>query len=83
MVLLGYKSDWRTDPAGAEDAFSLVNRAIDLHLAVAILRVRGGLDYSGVIAREEQVTLRQKRKEEEEEQQQQQEMNGGASGERR
>uniref|UniRef100_A0A1B6I7U9 SLC12A transporter C-terminal domain-containing protein n=2 Tax=Homalodisca liturata TaxID=320908 RepID=A0A1B6I7U9_9HEMI len=53
IVLLGYKSDWRTcEHNELTMYFSVMHKALDLNLAVAILRVQEGLDYSKVIADE-------------------------------
>nr|QCG86252.1 Na+/K+/2Cl- cotransporter [Cypridopsis vidua] len=50
MILLGYKSDWRDAPR--EDVIAYVNvvhAAFERIMAVGILRVKGGLDYSSVL----------------------------------
>ncbi|XP_043223696.1 solute carrier family 12 member 3-like isoform X1 [Amphibalanus amphitrite] len=47
MTLMGYKNDWRTCPRDeVQQYFSCVNEALDNYLAVAILRVKNGLDFS-------------------------------------
>ncbi|KAG8273257.1 hypothetical protein J6590_025694 [Homalodisca vitripennis] len=49
-VLMGYKSDWQTCPREELDQyFSLIHSALDNYLAVAILRMPYGLDYSSVL----------------------------------
>lgn len=46
----GYKNDWRTcDRSELEKYFNIVHKAFDLDLAVAILRVPIGLDYSHIL----------------------------------
>jgi solute carrier family 12 (sodium/potassium/chloride transporter), member 2 len=53
LVLMGYKSDWKTcDHAELEQYFHVVHKALDMYLAVAILRVSNGLDYSSVLGDE-------------------------------
>ncbi|XP_054270805.1 bumetanide-sensitive sodium-(potassium)-chloride cotransporter-like [Macrosteles quadrilineatus] len=53
IVLLGYKSDWATcDRTELTMYFNTVHKALDLYLAVAILRVQEGLDYSKILADE-------------------------------
>lgn len=50
ILLMGYKSDWQTcDPQDLEKYFNIVHKAFDLYLAVAILRVPKGLDYSHIL----------------------------------
>ncbi|CRK92474.1 CLUMA_CG006045, isoform C [Clunio marinus] len=53
IVLMGYKSDWQTcEYSELEKYFNVLHKAFDLHLAVAILRVPKGLDYSHVLGDE-------------------------------
>ncbi|KAK7068979.1 hypothetical protein SK128_015897 [Halocaridina rubra] len=50
MVLMGYKADWQTAPYTDIYAyFKIIHNAFDVHLAVGVLRVEGGLDYSSVV----------------------------------
>ncbi|KAK7068983.1 hypothetical protein SK128_015901 [Halocaridina rubra] len=50
LVLLGHKSDWQTClPEERDEYFKVIQHAFDMHLAVGVLRVEGGLDYSHVI----------------------------------
>lgn len=46
MVLIGFKADWMTNLLAAEQYFGVLQGAFDLNLAVGILRVRNGLDFS-------------------------------------
>ncbi|XP_069158282.1 bumetanide-sensitive sodium-(potassium)-chloride cotransporter isoform X2 [Procambarus clarkii] len=47
LVLMGYKSNWQTCPAEElQSYFKTIHYAFSLHLAVGILCVEGGLDYS-------------------------------------
>ncbi len=57
LVLLGFKNSWGDDAASTAEYFNVVNHAIDLKLAVAILRVKNGLDYSDIISQEEAIGI--------------------------
>uniref|UniRef100_A0A646QDL3 Solute carrier family 12 member 3 n=1 Tax=Hemiscolopendra marginata TaxID=943146 RepID=A0A646QDL3_9MYRI len=47
MVLLGFKSDWQScNLEELNDYFSIIHDAFDNYLAVGILRLKQGLDYS-------------------------------------
>ncbi|XP_071545587.1 bumetanide-sensitive sodium-(potassium)-chloride cotransporter-like isoform X3 [Panulirus ornatus] len=47
LVLMGYKTTWQTCPSEElQSYFKTIHFAFGLHLAVGILRVDGGLDYS-------------------------------------
>ncbi|XP_045501318.1 bumetanide-sensitive sodium-(potassium)-chloride cotransporter isoform X2 [Colias croceus] len=49
VLLMGYKADWTTAPAiDLESYFNVLHTAFENRLAVAILRVPGGLDYGTV-----------------------------------
>ncbi|XP_063708088.1 bumetanide-sensitive sodium-(potassium)-chloride cotransporter isoform X2 [Culicoides brevitarsis] len=53
ILLLGYKNDWISCDSGErEQYFNVLHKALDMHLAVAILRVSKGLDYSQVLGDE-------------------------------
>ncbi|XP_064077807.1 LOW QUALITY PROTEIN: bumetanide-sensitive sodium-(potassium)-chloride cotransporter-like [Macrobrachium nipponense] len=57
-ILMGYKTNWQNCPFDELNSyFKIIHYAFDMHLAVGILRVEGGLDYSTVIE-----TIRQKRR---------------------
>ncbi|XP_058809410.1 bumetanide-sensitive sodium-(potassium)-chloride cotransporter isoform X2 [Phymastichus coffea] len=46
VLLMGYKSDWLVCPRRSlVEYFNVMHKALDMHIAVAILRVDGGLDY--------------------------------------
>lgn len=54
ILLMGYKGDWRD--CEREDLamyFEVMHKALDMYIAVAILRLQEGLDYSKVIADED------------------------------
>jgi len=57
MVLMGFKSDWMSDPEGMEDYINVVHHAFDINMAMGILRLNNGCDFSGVIGREEQIFI--------------------------
>jgi len=57
MVLMGFKSDWQSDPDGMEDYINVVHHAFDINMAMGILRLNSGCDFSGVIGREEQIFI--------------------------
>ncbi|XP_071450264.1 bumetanide-sensitive sodium-(potassium)-chloride cotransporter-like isoform X1 [Hetaerina americana] len=47
ILLMGFKADWRECPrTDLIMYFNVMHKALDLHMAVAILRLREGLDYS-------------------------------------
>lgn len=54
IVLMGYKSDWDTcEHSDLNQYFNVVHKALDMYLAVAILRVSDkGLDYSQILGDE-------------------------------
>lgn len=53
ILLMGYKNDWQTcGPDELEKYFNVVHKAFDMYLAVAILRVSKGLDYSQILGDE-------------------------------
>ncbi|KAJ4451626.1 hypothetical protein ANN_03095 [Periplaneta americana] len=54
ILLMGYKGDWRE--CEKEDLamyFEVMHKALDMYMAVAILRLQEGLDYSKVVADED------------------------------
>lgn len=55
MVLMGFKQDWDTDQAKTEEYLNVIHHALDLHLSLGILRIKGGCDYSSTIAEETRV----------------------------
>ncbi|KAJ9588117.1 hypothetical protein L9F63_018508, partial [Diploptera punctata] len=58
MVLMGYKANWRTcERDELKQYFNVIHNALDRYLAVGILRVPEGLDYSGVIQDGEVVSV--------------------------
>ncbi|XP_039291807.1 bumetanide-sensitive sodium-(potassium)-chloride cotransporter-like isoform X3 [Nilaparvata lugens] len=56
VVLLGYKADWaQCDRLQLAHYFHLVHKSLDLYMAVAILRVPGGLDHSKQMSDEPEI----------------------------
>lgn len=54
ILLMGYKGDWREcDGEDLAMYFEVMHKALDMYMAVAILRLQEGLDYSKVIADED------------------------------
>ncbi|XP_063980196.1 bumetanide-sensitive sodium-(potassium)-chloride cotransporter [Diachasmimorpha longicaudata] len=50
ILMMGYKQDWATCPAETRDMyFNVMHKALDMHIAVAILRLSEGLDCSSVL----------------------------------
>ncbi|XP_055316627.1 bumetanide-sensitive sodium-(potassium)-chloride cotransporter isoform X2 [Sitodiplosis mosellana] len=50
IVLMGYKQDWQTCTKDElQSYFDTIHKALDMHMATAILRVEKGLDYSRVL----------------------------------
>ncbi|XP_059486359.1 bumetanide-sensitive sodium-(potassium)-chloride cotransporter [Neocloeon triangulifer] len=55
VLLMGYKNEWLLAPnAELHEYFNVLHEAFDNRLAVAILRVRGGLDFSQFTEHEEE-----------------------------
>ncbi|KAL5275699.1 SLC12A1 family protein [Megaselia abdita] len=50
IVLLGYKADWQScERKDLNQYFNIMHKALDMYMAVAILRVDKGLDYSMIL----------------------------------
>lgn len=53
IIMMGYKGDWDTcDRNELDQYFNVVHKALDIYMAVAILRVDKGLDYSTILGEE-------------------------------
>lgn len=62
IVLLGYKSDWQTcGNFELQSYFNTIHKALDMHMAVAILRVEKGFDYSRILGEEIQKSFEETR----------------------
>ncbi|XP_046400819.1 solute carrier family 12 member 3-like isoform X1 [Ischnura elegans] len=58
MLLMGFKGDWQTcDKEEVLQYFNIIHYALDRYLAVGILRVQDGLDYSNIIEDEEVIPI--------------------------
>ena len=51
------QSDWMSDEAGMNEYVNIVHHCFDVYLALAILRLDSGCDFSKVIGDEEQITI--------------------------
>nr|CAD7394128.1 unnamed protein product [Timema cristinae] len=57
VLLMGYKGDWREcDREELTSYFYIMHKALDMYMAVAILRLQEGLDYSKVVADDDELT---------------------------
>ena len=45
-MMMGFKNNWSTNLREASDYYKVIQSAFDIHLAVGILRISGGLDIS-------------------------------------
>merc|ERR1712223_137733 len=57
MILLGFKNDWMDDLSKVSGYINVLHHGFDVHLAVGILRLQDGCDYSALIAKEEQIII--------------------------
>lgn len=57
MVLLGYKNNWVNDLENLDSYFNIIYQVFDMHLAVGILRLKDGCDYSSYIGRQENIMI--------------------------
>lgn len=57
MILMGFKQNWAKDLPGTEAYFNVIHHGFDLHMALGILRLPKGCDYSSVIGEEQQITV--------------------------
>ncbi|CAG0890209.1 unnamed protein product [Cyprideis torosa] len=59
LLMMGFKSDWQTsDRQKMIQYFNVIHEALDHYMAVAILRVPCGLDFSNVVREDEDVELK-------------------------
>ena len=52
MVMLGFKSDWQNDIEGLNGYIDVMHHGFDIHMAMGILRLSKGCDFSTVIGEE-------------------------------
>lgn len=57
MVLMGFKNDWMNDLDSIEGYLNVIHHGFNMHLAVGILKLKDGCDYSDVIGKEEQIII--------------------------
>lgn len=57
MMLCGFKENWKTFMNDAVEYYDAVHAAMDMHLAVGILRITGGLDISEILGIEDKSVL--------------------------
>ncbi|XP_065334078.1 bumetanide-sensitive sodium-(potassium)-chloride cotransporter isoform X1 [Cloeon dipterum] len=56
ILLMGYQTNWlKCTPDELNMYFDTMHKALDMHLAVALLRVQGGLDYSALLSPSEEM----------------------------
>ncbi|CAG0892929.1 unnamed protein product [Darwinula stevensoni] len=61
VLLLGFKADWRScHPTDMLQYFNVIHDAFDNYLAVGILRLQEGLDYSDIVEEENAVVVEEK-----------------------
>ena len=49
MVLLGFKNDWQNDADGLDEYIDVIHHGFDIQMAMGILRLSNGCDYSNVV----------------------------------
>lgn len=54
MVLIGFKSNWQTEGASLQDYMDVIHHVFDVRLAVGILRLSRGCDFSNLIGKKPQ-----------------------------
>ena len=52
MVMLGFKSDWQNDMEGLNEYIDVMHHGFEIHMAMGILRLSNGCDFSNVIGEE-------------------------------
>ena len=52
MVMLGFKSNWQKDVEGLNEYIDVIHHGFDIHMAMGILRLSNGCDFSSLIAEE-------------------------------
>ena len=54
MVMLGFKGDWQKDTDGLNQYIDVIHHGFDVQLAMGILRLSKGCDFSHVIAEDKE-----------------------------
>ena len=57
MMLMGFKNNWMDDLNNVQSYINVIHHGFDMHLAVGILKLQDGCDYSAVIGQEEQIII--------------------------
>ena len=57
MMLMGFKNNWMDDLGSVPGYINVIHHGFDMRLAVGILRLKDGCDYSAVIGQEEQIII--------------------------
>lgn len=57
MILMGFKNNWMEDLNNLNSYLNIIHHGFNMNLAVGILKLKGGCDYSSVIGRQEQLIL--------------------------
>jgi len=57
MVLMGFKNNWMEDLDSINEYLNVVHHGFDMHMAVGIMRLKDGCDYSAVISPEDQIII--------------------------
>lgn len=52
MVLMGFKNNWMEDLDSINEYLNVVHHGFDMHMAVGIMRLKDGCDYSAVISKD-------------------------------
>ena len=52
MVMLGFKSNWQSDVEGLEEYVDVIHHGFDIQMAIGILRLSNGCDFSKLIGEE-------------------------------
>ena len=52
MVMLGFKSDWQNDIKGLNEYIDVIHHGFDVQMAMGILRLAKGCDFSNVIGKD-------------------------------
>ena len=58
MILMGFKNNWMEDLDSINEYLNVVHHGFDMHMAVGIMRLKDGCDYSAVISKIEKLPWR-------------------------
>merc|ERR1719361_2288192 len=54
---MGFKNNWMEDLDSINEYLNVVHHGFDMHMAVGIMRLKDGCDYSAVISQEDQIII--------------------------